>query len=51
MRARLALVAAFAAAAVPFAPAAHALVCNPLIEPVCETLCQIDRTLGRPCPR
>jgi hypothetical protein len=51
VKARLAIVVAFAAAGATFSVPAHALVCGPVLETACETLCQLDHTLGRPCPR
>lgn len=48
---RLALAAAaLVAVAVPAAPAS-AILCDPLIRPICTTLCEIQMELGGGCPR
>lgn len=47
----LVLALVVAAAGATFAVPAHALVCQPVLETACETLCRLDQTLGRPCPR
>lgn len=47
---RLALVTAVAAVALPTAPA-NAILCDPLIEPACRLICEVNQELGRPCPR
>ncbi len=51
MKVRLALVVAFAAAGATFSVPAHALMCPPALTTACETLCQLDHAIGRPCPR
>lgn len=53
MRRTFSLVLAAAAAVAFAAPAApaHAIRCLEPFDLVCETLCDVYQTLGRPCPR